>query len=386
MMGMERIVLLHDSFVSEILLDFLRERQIPVFTEGTLRKKLLEKKIPVLSREEAERILSSGDCIAYSNAENFIPFISEHYAHESANAIKIFKNKALFRRILSDFFPDFYFKEIKVEETERFKPPSGKELILKPAVGFWSVGIRKFSNQNGYELAVLEAMKEIEAQKRIFDSSIINGATFLVEEVIDGREFACDAYFDETGKPVVLGIYCHHFRDRGDVRDLVYYTGKKVLEKTLGHVEGFLLALSEKIRLVNFPIHFEFIINNRNELVPVEVNPMRFGGFGLVDLTFHCFGINPYECYFCDKKPDWKNILADASGDYHGFVLGRNEGIRKPNLPKFRQTFQQLNRFVEMDYLKSPVFCVAYTQSNDLNEITKYVYFDFKEYESQPDE
>ncbi|MFH1471163.1 MAG: ATP-grasp domain-containing protein, partial [Candidatus Micrarchaeota archaeon] len=136
--------------------------------------------------------------------------------------------------------------------------------------------------------------------------------------------------------------------------------------------------------VANFPIHFEFIIDEERGLMPVEVNPMRFGGFGLADLTFHCFGINPYECYFLGKKPNWEEMLSSSDGDYHGFVLGRSEGLKLPNKEKFRKSFRKLDSFVEIKHRNSPVFCIAYAQSDDLNEIVKYVHFDFTEYETEP--
>ncbi|MFH1448784.1 MAG: ATP-grasp domain-containing protein [Candidatus Micrarchaeota archaeon] len=381
MIEIKKVVLLNDSFVSEILLTFLKEEQIPVFAEGSLRKKLLKRKIPVLSLEETQQKLSSADCVVYSNAENFISLVCEHCGNQNiVKAIRLFKNKAQFRRKVSELFPDFYFKEIRKEEAFGFEPPHGKELFLKPTIGFWSVGITRFSGQEGFNRGIRNAMTEIKEYGKIFDSSIIDSANFLIEEAIDGEEFACDAYFDENGTPVVLGIYCHPFRDKNDTRDLVYYTGKKVMEKTIGRVEKFLYALAQETNLVNFPIHFEFVIDKESKLVPIEINPIRFGGFGLVDLAFYSFDINPYEYYFYNKKPKWKDILSNANDGYHGFVLGRGEDIAVPDLEKFKQTFQELDAFIEMEHSTSPVFCIAYTKSNDLNEVVKYVHFDFKKY------
>ena len=379
---MEKIVLLNDSFVSEVLLTTLEKEQISAFAEGSLRKKLVERKIPVLGLKEAKQKISSNKCLIYSNAENFLPLVSQNHKSKGfVKSIKLFKNKFLFRNLTSSFCPGFFFRQIKLRDADLFKPQKGKEFILKPSIGFLSLGIKKFSCRESFENAVSEALKEIQAYRKAFDSSILDESNFLIEEIIEGEEFACDAYFDKKGKPVILGIYCHPFRDKEDVRDVVYFTGKSVIEKNLEKVNDFLRNVFQKTKLQNFPVHFEFRITPQDTLIPIEINPLRFGGFGLADLTFHCFGINSYEFFLNQKKPDWKEILANSRNNFHAFVLGRMENIQIPNIEKFKQTFRKLNAFVELDYKTFPVFCTAYSESPDLNELLKYLYFDFGEYE-----
>lgn len=383
--GMGKTVLLNCSFVSDVLLNYLRENQIPVFAQGELKEKLLHQNISVLGEECIKQRLASGECIPYSNAtECFVPLIMDACPNAGfAKAIKLFNNKALFRETLRELSPNFYFKEISAQDAASFTPPEGKELILKPKVGFWSIGIRKFSGKEGFQKALAEALAEIEEYKKRPNSPKIDSVNFLVEEVAKGEEFACDAYFDKEGKPVVLGIYAHPFRDEEDTRDLVYITGKKIMQRMLPHAQTFLLSLSQKIDLSNFPMHFEFILTKENNLIPIEVNPLRFGGYGLADLPLLAFGINPYECYFNVKKPDWESMLRNSSSDYFGFVLGRMEGIKFPDVQKFKKTFHKPCKFIPTDCKASPVFCIAYPQSADLNEMTKYLHFDFGEYEAE---
>lgn len=379
--SMEQIALLDGPFVSERLVEFVKKRDIAVYATGSVGQMLLGRGIRVLDGQEAKDALASGST-AYSNAESFVPFICDNCSDQGrVEAVRLFKDKARFRKALSDIFPDFYFKELGIHEAESYPVEEGRKLILKPSIGFWSVGIRKFSDEKEFRKGIGEAVREIGEQRRLFDASIIDDKCFVIEDCLEGEEFACDAYFDRNGEPVVVGLYCHRFRDSEDVRDLVYYTGKKVMQKTLGKTTGFLRELSKRIRLRNFPVHFEFIIEKSGRLVPVEVNPMRFGGFGLVDLGFYAFGVDAYGCFFEEKKPDWERILKNSNDDYFGFVLGRMDGIRTPDVKKFKRSFRKLKEFIEMDYRNSPVFAIAYAQSSDLNELIKYVYFEFREYE-----
>ncbi|EKE01106.1 MAG: hypothetical protein ACD_21C00212G0002 [uncultured bacterium] len=40
----------------------------------------------------------------------------------------------------------------------------------------------------------------------------------------------------------------------------------------------------------------------------IEVNSCRFGGMGLVDLTYHAFGFNPIKAYFDNFSSNWEEI------------------------------------------------------------------------------
>ena len=66
-------------------------------------------------------------------------------------------------------------------------------------------------------------------------------------ESVRGDEFACDAYFNAKGEPVVLGIYAHPFLDGKDSRDIVYYTSQEIVRKNLPRMEDSLKELSSRI-------------------------------------------------------------------------------------------------------------------------------------------
>ena len=40
---------------------------------------------------------------------------------------------------------------------------------------------------------------------------MLNDSSFLVEEYVEGDEFACDGFWDANGKTVITGIYQHPF-------------------------------------------------------------------------------------------------------------------------------------------------------------------------------
>lgn len=377
---MEKLVLLDDEiFVSEVLVKSLEKTKVQTFAKGKLKERLKERDLDLISEEEAIEKLSLSNCQVYTNSEQFLPFVLQH-SHNSdlKKSIRLFKDKALFRDFVSRIYPDFFFKKFNPNKQRKLNLPITKELILKPSIGFFALGVKKFYHQD-FEKAINDSLISISKEGKSFSKDVLDDSCFIIEEVIEGEEFACDAYFDREGKPVIVGLYQHPFKDKHDSRQLLYITSKKILIEISKHANEFLLILKEKLKLKNFPIHFEFRIRD-NILIPIEVNPLRFGGFGLADLTYHAFGINPYFAFLNSVQPEWNRILDESLDSTHAWVLGRMEGIKKPNVEKFKQAFQTITHFVDLDYRKLPVFCIAYTENEDINEVLKYLYFDFGEY------
>ena len=112
------------------------------------------------------------------------------------------------------------------------------------------------------------------------------------------EDFACDAYINVDGEPVVLGIYEHPVLDKDDFRDIVYYTSGEVMRKRLPRMKDALRKMSSShLDFGNLPLHAKFRLQ-KNHLLLTRVNLRRFGIFGLSDLLFFAFGINPYKQYF----------------------------------------------------------------------------------------
>ena len=146
---------------------------------------------------------------------------------------------------------------------------------------------------------------------------------------MEGREFAFDAYYDKQGNPVVLGIFEHLFSGTDDVSDRVYITSKSLMKEFLPKFTEFLQLLNHQLGLKNFPLHAEVRITENGALIPIEVNPLRFGGWcTTADVTPTAYGINPYLSFFNQCKPDWDTILS-AMGDsiYSLIVLDKPKDL-----------------------------------------------------------
>ena len=93
---------------------------------------------------------------------------------------------------------------------------------------------------------------------------------------------------------------------------------KKILNK-IGKIGNFR----------NFPFHLE-LRKNENKIIPIEINPMRFCGWCITDIAQYAWGINVYEYYFKNLKPDWEEILSNSADDYYYFTIGDIPSSIKP--------------------------------------------------------
>ena len=89
--------------------------------------------------------------------------------------------------------------------------------------------------------SVLRRIKaEVEEIKGRYPVQVLDVGSFIIEENIEGEEFAVDAYFNSSGKPVILDILKHIFYSENDVSDRVYFTSKAVIETYRETVEDVL--------------------------------------------------------------------------------------------------------------------------------------------------
>ena len=142
----------------------------------------------------------------------------------------------------------------------------------------------------------------------------------LVEDLIEGPELAVDGYFDAAGTPVILGILTHDFADDEDVADTVYRTSRAVVRAHRDACAGVLAALNRHLGLRNFPFHYEPRVDPRRGPVSIELNPLRFAGYGTCEIGWWAFGMDPYRHFIEATAPNWDGILA-GDGDEADFAV-----------------------------------------------------------------
>ncbi len=390
------LALLTNDYVSPMLLNTLMREEIPVLAKSKRLKGELERFCPslkLLDKEVALDIISKEDSRLLSNANDLLSWVIAHTTdHSRAEGLEILKDKRKFRELERAAYPDYFFIEVESSSLKEVDLPQGRSYVIKPSSGLKGIGVRRAKSGKDLQRVADALVVDVKDSADAIGRDLLSSDRFLIEEFIKGEEFACDAYLSSKGEPVVLGIYAHPLRDEEDFRDIVYYTSSGVMRKMLPRITDFLRKLSAQIGLKGIPLHAEFRLQ-KNRLMPLEINPLRMGRFGLPDLAFFAFMVNPYRYYYNELKPDWEKILSQPGEEIFFRVLARlpeskdesKEGTDKlsANHEEFADTFQDLVGYCKLDTKRYPAFSIAFGKTGDIGEVQKYLDMDFEEYLSQ---
>jgi len=383
------MILLDKPYVSDLLKDTIKKNNYKVAETEATKEIANELEGCFLNPAESVNDFNNSPII-YSNTENSLNWINSNLSDTKLpEQVLYFKNKALFREILKDLYPDFRFQ--KYELNELLNLDSNKveyPAIIKPAVGFFSMGIYVVENAEEFTKAIADLRIELEKIKGLYPTEVMDSQEFLIEEIIPGDEYAVDAYFNKDGKAVILNIYEHVFSDGKDVADRLYFSSAKVFEKTYDKFINELNKIGEKTQVSNFPMHIEFRITPQGNVIPIESNPLRFAGWCMTDMAYYAWGINPYEYLFKQKSPNWKEILKDKQNKQYNVVIAdiprdiALTDIKTIDYAKFTNSFSNLLHIHKTDYKTYPVFAFAFSEIEIDNtaEIDNFLYSDLKEF------
>lgn len=380
--------ILNGPYASELLIDTLIYKQYPVLKNDFALS--LSDKFNFWEDDYAiEQIKKYDDIAIFSNTEDSISWINENLPFsELSKQIELFKNKVKFREFLSDMYPNFQFQELDINEIDSFDVSNIKTpFIIKPAVGYFSMGVHKVENITEWPDVVNTIKKEMEQLKGLYPEQVMDTSKFIIEQVINGPEYAVDALFDREGRVIILDILKHPFRSSKDVADTVYLTSKDIIENHLERFEAILEKIGNKVNLKNFPLHLELREDkNTGELIPIEVNPMRFAGLCTTDIAFYAYGINIYEYFYNQEFPDWENILKNRGENaYYFTIIDCPEDIDHKQIEYFDYdrllaNYQHTLEVRKFNYHKHPVIAYIVAQTQSTSEIDKIMQLDFKDF------
>ncbi|MFA9392181.1 MAG: ATP-grasp domain-containing protein [Prolixibacteraceae bacterium] len=327
----------------------------------------------------------------FTNSENSISWMIRHLGFtDLPRQIELFKNKVKFREFMQAWHPNYFFQEIKFEELKEIDISNfPKAFVIKPAIGFFSLGVHVVNSHAGWPQIVDAIYAELEEVKTLYPIEVFDTATFIAEEIILGDEFAFDAYYTASGEPVILNIYQHPFASGNDVSDRVYLSSEKIVRENLDVFTNWLKEIGQKARIHNFPLHVEVRVNDKGEIQPIEVNPLRFGGFcTTADCTWFSYGLNSYEYFFNEQKPDWDSIFKSRKGKlYSLLVLNNSTGVQGNKIKSFN--FEKIAARLEkpleirpIDFKLFPLFGFIFTETRADNyaELQHLLNSDLKEF------
>ncbi len=382
--------LIDKPYVSAFLIDTIKENNYQLVAIKSAKELVADDSLHWISEEEAIASLKNNPSQPiYSNSENALGWIEEHLGEsELSKQINILKNKAEFREQIKTLFPEFKFRKIKLEN---IKDIAAEELsfpfVIKPSIGFLSLGVYIVKDINDW----MKAKEEITSQnlKSIFPKNVLDTSYFILEDFIHGEEYAIDYYHNERGEVVLLNVLHHLFSSGTDTSDRVYSTSKAIINQHKAELEKFLSIIGNKLNLRNFPAHAEVRIDENGKIVPIEINPLRFGGWCTTgDLLGIAVGFNSYKCYFENACPNWDAIYQGKENKIFSIiVLDNNSGIQPADIAEFdykalADDFDNPIAIRPLDINKYPLFGFVFAESDSGNkkELSDILTSDLRKY------
>ncbi len=379
-------------YVSDFFKKSVRDHGIPVVATKIAKEIGLYDGTKMISEEQAIAMAREQDVLpVYTTSENAIGWLAKHFPFSDLpGKIELFKDKGKFRKMTQSIFPGLYFREVAVEELRELQLEDiPLPFIIKPSVGFFSMGVYKVAGSTEWQKTVALIYQEIEEIRGLYPDEVLDTSSFIIEQCINGEEFAIDAYYDESGTPVILSIFRHTFASDSDVSDRIYTTSKKIVEENLAEFTEFVGKIGELAGVKSFPVHIELRREADGTLLPIEVNPMRFGGWcTTADMTFSAYGLNPYLYYYTRQKPDWGELLQGKEGKLFSLiVLDNSTGIdgsviKSFDYEKLLAGFEQVLELRKVDYTSYPVFGFLFVETREENfaELKNILNSDLKEF------
>ncbi|QJB55959.1 ATP-grasp domain-containing protein [Pseudodesulfovibrio sp. zrk46] len=364
--------LLDAPYVSDFLKKSVKELEQAVLDTPEARRLAGDAGLEFIDQIEFSARLGMGQRVL-ANSENALEHALRCGCNEDlARQIDICKDKALYRETVAPLHPGYRFFRASFDELDELEiDDMPTPFVIKPARGFFSLGVHVVDTPEDWP-AVVETIKaEREALNADYPEEVVNAGEFILEQCIEGEEYAIDVYYDEEGSPVVTNILHHHFVSEDDLSDRLYYTSTKIIEDWLVPFTDYLRKMGRECQFRNFVTHVEVRVTQTGEIVPIEANPLRFAGWCVADITHHAWGINPYEHYFKELRPNWDAILEGREGDVYAMVIADvpsgmdRDAIKSFDYDGFTGMFNEVLELRRIDYTEYPVFAFCFSRTDE---------------------
>jgi hypothetical protein len=384
------MIILEKPYVSAILIEMLERLQVPVLRNSMSEEVARDHDIRLVDEDSfISHFRNSERPLLYSNSEDAIGWMEDKLDFSSLpRMIELCKDKVSYRKLLQDEYPDFFFASVDFDALPDLDTSTlAKPFIIKPAVGFFSLGVYRVDSDAEWKDVLSNIQRDVERVRGMYPREVLDTNRFIIEELIEGDEYAVDLYYDAEGDPVILNILYHIFKSDADMSDRTYVTSQEVIERCHDIFESSLRKFGELAGLKNVPMHVEYRMEN-GVLVPIEANPMRFAAWCTTDIGVHAWGINTVEYFLEGKKPDWKKIFSTREGKVYPLNVALVpedidiEDIKDIDYEGFASNYKNLLEMRRMDYRKYRVFAFTFseTDENNRSEIDRMLRADMHPY------
>ena len=373
--------ILEKPYVSEFLIDTIVQNDWAVLDNVSVKDAGFEDgALNLVSSEKAKNYyLAQEYPLIYGNSENATSWVLRNLPDSNLSSyIKLFKDKIQFREMLKEVYPDFFYQAVEFDELKNVDVANLKfPLVIKPAIGYLSIGVQVIKEAKEWKDAISAIEKEIKNTNKLYTKEVVDSSKFIIEELIEGEEFAVDAYFDRDGEPVILNIYQHPLLNSKDVRNRIFLMSTGIMIKYMAKFGLLLREIGQLKNIRNFPFHIELKVTKDEKIIPIEVNSMRFASWCATDVAKYAWGVNLYECFNNQTFPDWNTILSEAKKEvfYYSMVEVPNN-IEKSKIQGFEyerylSNYSNVLEVRRIDPKWNPLFAVIFGSTKSKDEVVK---------------
>lgn len=314
-------------------------------------------------------------------SEYSLSSVINHLDPDRKKAVGMLKDKFRFRQILHELFPNYDFKTVRLEEVGKLCVD--KKSVIKPVRGIFGTAVRVVGPETDFRQLSSELKMEISKNAKVYPDSVLSASEFLVEDFIEGDEYAVDMFYDSEGRPKIVNIMHHPLPENEAYLHMLYNSSKNAFDAVYEKARLFFESLNKVLKVRNFAMHSELRLRD-DKIIPVENNCMRFGGMGLCNLVYYSHGINPFLCFLNEKEPDWNSIWDDRENLVYSFFIAYNGATVKPDqckpLPdKLKAHFSRVLHEYLFDYRKQLAFGIYFLEEKEEN-ISKLLKLEFDDF------
>lgn len=181
------MIIIDAPYASAPLLDYIEKSQHPVLANDFARSLAEARSINLVDDAEAIWRLETGERV-YTNSENALAWIMDHVDNpQLTEAIELFKDKALMREELAALNPDLFYVTVSREELDAVNVDDlPLPVVLKPSVGFCSMGVYVIEEPDDWADAVADIARCEEGWHSRYPESVVGGDMYIVEGFIGG--------------------------------------------------------------------------------------------------------------------------------------------------------------------------------------------------------
>lgn len=339
---------------------------------GTVESLPVTENLEIISNEDLAQTnlrFSKHDKVCIASEVSMETIVTRMDDPSRKKTIESLKDKYIFRQAIASIYPDYRYQFVKLSEIDSLKIAT--KSVIKPVKGVFGTAVRTIDRSTDLTSLALELKAELSKNANIFSDGVLSQEDFLVEEYIEGEEYAVDMFYDADGNPYIVNI-CHHPipADRAYLH-VLYYFSKEVFDRIYTQAKYFFTQLNQILNVTNLTMHCEFKLDD-GKLMPIEINTLRYGGMGFGNMVFHALGINPYTYFLNNIEPDWQTIWEDRQEDIFCFFIaynGANINVNeyKPNRERLKQQFTKVLLERSFDYqtqLTFGIYCLKETKEN----------------------